>query len=292
MVETSLVVQVILNGLIAGGILALVSIGYNLIYGILKFINFAHGEVGTFAAFLIFFFLEQQIPLLFAAPLTIALTALLGLAINQFVYKPLRNAPSLSLLVGAIAVSLILQALVLILFSAQVQIVKNPFPTQIIEFFGARITVLQIVIIALSLFLVIATESFLRLTTIGKQIRATADNPELAKTIGIDTERVIAVTFVIASMLAAVAGIMVSFEQPISFVMGVNLGIRAFAASVIGGIGSIYGSFIGGYVLGLAENLGILFIPSGYKDAIGFTLLIIFLLIRPTGILHTKLRRI
>ncbi len=292
MIETTLIAQVIMNGLIAGGILALVSIGYNLIYGVLRFINFAHGEVVSVSAFCMFFFLEQHIPLLPAAIATIVFTALVGLAINQFVYKPLRNAPPLSILVGAIAVSLILQAVLLILFSGNAHMVKNPFPSESIDIFGARVTQVQLAIIVLSFVCVIVTERFLAVTKIGKQIRATADNPELAKTIGIDTERVIAITFIIASSLAAVAGIMISFEQPINFVMGVNLGIQAFAASVIGGIGSIYGSFIGGYLLGLVENLGILFIPSGYKDAIGFTLLILFLIARPNGILNTTVRTI
>lgn len=282
-----------MNGVIAGGILALVSIGYNLIYGVLRFINFAHGEVVITGSFLLFFFFSQmQLPLIIAVIISILLTSLLGLVINRFVYKPLRNAPPLSLLVAAVALSLILQALLLMFFTADVRIVENPFSSIPIEIFGATITPVELVIILLSVFFVIATELFLSRTRIGKEIRATADNPELARTIGIDTEKTIAFTFLLASSLAAVAGIMISFEQPINFLLGVNIGIRAFAASVIGGIGSVAGSFIGGYVLGIAENLGILFIPSGYKDAIGFFILILFLLFKPKGILNTEVRRV
>lgn len=271
----------------------MVSVGYNLIYGVLRFINFAHGEVVTAAAFLLFFFFSQlNLPLYVSVALAVVLTSALGLAINRFVYKPLRNAPPLSLLAAAIAVSLILQSLILIFFTANARTVQNPFPSEPIVVFGASITPVQLAILFVSLFFMLLVELFLTRTKTGKEIRATADNPELARTIGINTEHVIALTFLFASALAAVAGMLVSFEHPISFLMGVNLGIRAFAASVIGGIGSIYGSFIGGYFLGMAENLGILFLPSGYKDAIGFFLLIVFLLFRPSGILKTEVRKV
>ncbi len=292
----SLIAQVVADSIIAGGILSLVSIGYSLIYGILRFINFAHGDVVTTAALVfLMLFSDLQLPLAAAAIGAIIFTSLLGLAINRFVYKPLRKAHPLQFLVAAIALSFILGALLLIFFGADVRIIKNvnnQFPSEPIEILGAFITPVQLAIIIISLASAIGIELFLSKTKIGKEIRATADNPELATTIGIDTERVIAFAFLLASSLAAIAGIMLSADQPVNFIMGVKLGIRAFAASVIGGIGSIYGAFLGAFFLGFAENIGILFLPSGYKDAIGFFLLILFLLFRPGGILKSETRRI
>ncbi|MEK6981356.1 MAG: branched-chain amino acid ABC transporter permease [Candidatus Micrarchaeota archaeon] len=293
MSELVLILQILVNGIIAGAILSLVAIGYNMIYGILKFINFAHGDVVTFSSFIFFFFFVQiKLPIYLSVILAVILTLTLSMAMNHFIYKKLRSAPKISLLVAAISLSLIIQAAILMSFGADVKIIPNPFSPKPLEFFGVIITSVQIAIIFVSVFLCILLEIFLQKTTLGKQIRATSADPELAKTIGIDTEKTIADAFAISSLLATVAAIMISFEQPINYYLGFNLGVNAFAASIIGGIGSIYGSFLGAYFISILENLGLLFLPSGYKDAIGFLVLAIFLLFRPNGIIHNKSRKL
>lgn len=292
MSELSLILQILVNGIIAGAILSLVAIGYNMVYGILKFINFAHGDVVTFASFMFFFlFVQIKAPIYLAVIFSFILTIGLSLAINHFIYKRLRGAPKISLLVAAISLSLIIQAAILMEFGADVKIIPNPFSIKPIEIFGVITTYVQIVIIFVSVLLCILLEVFLQKTTLGKQIRATSSDQELAKTIGIDTEKTIAAAFVISSFLATVAAIMLSFEQPINYYLGFNLGVNAFAASIIGGIGSIYGSFLGSYFISIFENLGLLILPSGYKDAIGFLLLAVFLLFRPNGILGKNSRK-
>jgi branched-subunit amino acid ABC-type transport system permease component len=265
-------------------------VGYNLIYGILKFINFAHGEVVALGAFLAFLFLSMGMPLYAAAILSIVLTSFAGIVIERAVYRPLRKAPRLSLLVAAISLSIVIQSLLLLYFGADVRSIPRE-AAEPIELAGAAITQVQLAIIMASVVMVVMIELFLTKTKLGKEIRATADNPELAKTIGIDSDRVIMMTFALASALAAVAGILSAMDHSFNYLMGVNIGIKAFTASVIGGIGSIPGSFIGGYLLGIVENFGVLFIPSGYKDAISFLLLILFLLLRPSGIMNTEVRR-
>jgi branched-chain amino acid transport system permease protein len=291
MVELTLplLVEVLKNALIAGGIYALVSVGYNLVYGILRFINFAHGEIVALGAFLAVFFGSLGLPLYASAFLSVALTSVAGIALER-VYRPLRSAPRLSLLVAAISLSIVIQSLLLLYFGADVRSIPKEFAKPV-EIAGAAITQVQLTIIGASIAMVILIELFLTKTRLGKEIRAAADNPTLARTIGIDSDRVIMITFALASALAAVAGILSAMDHSFNYLMGVSIGIKAFTASVIGGIGSIPGSFIGGYFLGIAENFGVLFIPSGYKDAIGFILLIVFLLLRPGGIMNSKVRR-
>lgn len=287
---TELLAQVLLNGIIAGGIYALVSVGYNMVYGILRFINFAHGEVVAIGAFLAFMLSASGLPLYASAAISIALTALIGMAIERAVYRPLGDAPRLSLLVAAISLSIVIQAMLLLFFGAGVRSLpeSGSGPASL---FGASITEAQLMIIAASALFVVSLELFLKRTRLGKEIRAAADNPELARTVGIDTDRVIMLTFGISSALAAAAGVLAAMDHSFDYLMGVSIGLKAFTASVVGGIGSIPGSFIGGYVIGLAENLGVLFVPSGYKDAISFLLLILFLLLRPGGIINSEVRR-
>jgi branched-subunit amino acid ABC-type transport system permease component len=292
MVEITLplLIEVLKNALIAGGIYSLISVGYNLIYGILRFINFAHGEIVALGAFLAFMLVSAGLPLHSSAALAIAATSAAGILIERAVYRPLRNAPRLSLLVAAISLSIVIQSLLLLYFGADVRSMPRE-PAIPMEFAGAAITQVQLMIIAASVVMVALIEIFLKKTKLGREIRAAADNPELAKTIGIDNDRVIMMSFALASALGAVAGILSAMDHSFNYLMGVNIGIKAFTASVMGGIGSIPGSFIGGYLLGIAENFGVLFIPSGYKDAISFLLLILFLLIRPGGIMGSEVRR-
>lgn len=288
--STALLLQVVVNGLIAGGIYALVAVGYTVIYGILRFINFAHGEIVATGAFMAAFFLSIGWNLPEAALASILVTASIGFLTERIVYRPLRNAPKLSLLVAAIALSIILQALLLIVFGANPHALPQP-PAHEIAVAGATVTDVQLLIIAASVICVIAVELFLSRTKTGREIRAAADNPDLAKAIGIPTDRVIAIGFVLASALAAIAGILSGLDHSFDYLMGVQIGLKAFAAAVIGGIGSVPGAFLGGYLLGMAENLGLLFIPSSLRDGIAFALLIAFLLWKPTGLISSQERK-
>ncbi len=285
----SILPQLIANGIIAGGIYALVALGYTMVYGILKFINFAHGEifmVGAYVAWTASVLLG--FPLIVATIIAMLTAAILGFLIEKVAYKPLRHAGRLSPLITAIGVSLFLQALALLIFGAQIRTFGTGTVEAGIPILGAIITKLQITIIIVSLVLMILLHLFVKYTRLGKAMRAVADNPEVASIIGIPVDRIISTVFIIGSALAAIAGVLVGLEQNLQPTMGVSIGIKAFTAAVVGGIGNIYGALLGGFLIGLAENIGIWFIPSGYKDAIAFVILILFLLVKPTGLFGAK----
>jgi branched-chain amino acid transport system permease protein len=285
----SIASQLIANGIIAGGIYALVALGYTMVYGILKFINFAHGEIfmmGAYVAWTLSILLGFNI--IVATVIAMLVAALLGFVIEKIAYKPLRHAGRLAPLITAIGMSLFLQALALLIFGSQIRTFKTGTVEAGMPILGAVVTKLQLVIIGISIGLMIALHLFIKYTKIGKAMRAVADNPETASIIGIDVNKIISAVFIIGSSLAAVAGVLVALEQNLQPTMGVTIGIKAFTAAVVGGIGNIYGALLGGFLIGLAENIGIWFIPSGYKDAIAFIILIIFLLFKPSGIFGAK----
>lgn len=282
--------QLILNGIIAGGIYALVALGYTMVYGILKFINFAHGEIfmmGAYLAWVMHIVLGQDI-------FTSFIIAMIGCAIGGFViekiaYKPLRKSAMLAPLITAIAVSLFLQAFTIMIFGAEVKTLRTTEVQAGIPILGsAVITPIQIVIIVVSISLMILLHLFIKYTKLGKAMRAVSDNYAVSAIIGININKIISTVFIIGSMLAAAAGVLVGIEQNLTPTMGVSVGIKAFTAAVIGGVGNIYGAVAGGFLIGLIENIGIWFIPSGYKDAIAFTILIIMLIFKPTGLFGAK----
>lgn len=282
--------QLLMNGLIAGGIYSLIAIGYTMIYGILRFINFAYGEiamVGAYAAYTAIVWLHW--PLWAGVLAALAVCSLLGVAIDFVAYKPLRKANRLSSLITAIAVSLLLQNLVALFYGNEIKTFREGPVEQGMNFFGAFITPTQVTIIATAFLLMAGLYWFVAKTKLGKAIRATADDMELAKVVGIDSEKVIRTTFALGSGLAAAAGVLIALEQNIEPTMGVMPGIKAFTAAVVGGIGSIQGAMLGGMLIGLVENIGIWFLPSGYKDAIAFVVLIFFLMFKPKGLLGGKL---
>ena len=289
------IAQLIVNGIIAGSIYALVALGLSLVYGILHFLNFAHGEMamaGAYAFF--FFFIIFQWPLWLSFILAIAAVAVLGMIIEKTTFKPVRNAPPLTSLITSIGVSLLLQSLALIAFGANIRTVRSGFIPKGREVLGVIITDTQILIIVVAVVLMLGLYFFLKYAKIGKAIRAVSDNKQVAAILGISPNKVIVTIFALGSALAAIAGILVAYEQNLEPTMGVMLGIKAFAAIILGGVGSIPGAVLGGYAIGLAENLGIgisiagYAVPSGYKDAIAFIIMIIVLLFMPNGIMGTK----
>jgi len=283
--------QLIINGIIAGGIYALVALGYTMVYGILKFINFAHGEVFMLGAYLGWVFnILLGVNVIVAAVLAMLGCAVAGFIIEKIAYKPLRGRGMLPPLITAIGISLFLQASAILIFGAQIRTYRTGEVVQgiTIPFIDAIITKIQIVIIIVSVALMVGLHFYIKHSKTGKAMRAVADNYEVASIVGINPNRVISYVFIIGSALAAAGGVLVGIEQNLTPTMGVSIGIKSFTAAVVGGIGNIYGAVLGGFMIGLIENVGIWFIPSGYKDAIAFAVLLLFLLFKPTGIFGAK----
>ena len=259
--------QYFLNGITLGAIYALIALGYTMVYGILKFINFAHGDIlmiGAYTGLLTY-------------------TALLGESTN----KPLRNANRLAPLLSAIGVSFILSNGAAWMFGTQSRRFPYPFDDTPIVIAGLSITPHQILTIAVSIIMMIVLTSFVNRTRMGKAMRATSLDQPTSELMGIDVNRVISMTFAIGSALAAVGGILASFDFRVYASMGTMTGLKAFVAAVIGGIGNIQGAMLGGIILGILESVGapLLGIPSALRDTIAFATLIIILLVKPDGIL-------
>ena len=286
--------QLVLNGIIAGSIYALIALGFTIIYRTVKFFHFSHGVVYAAGAYFAYtFFILFDINPLISFFLSIALTSLLGIAIDRFVYHPLRknNAPNLVYLIASFGVFIFLQNLIQLIFGAQILTLRTG-PIKVgHHILGAVITDIQVLIIAVSLILVLLTWLFIQKSKLGKAIRAVSDDPIGARVVGINSEKVILTAFALGSALAGVAGILISLETNIEPTMGFNAILTGIIASIIGGIGSIPGALFGGLFLGLAENLGIWKIQAGWKDAIAFAILIIFLLLRPSGIMGIKTKK-
>jgi len=289
--------QQIINGLTLGAVYALIALGYTMVYGILQLINFAHGEVymlGAYLGIIILGFLTYIGFTAISLPLAIIITLVLsmvfcsayGMTIERIAYKPLRNAPRLSPLISAIGVSIFLQNFVMLSQGATDKVFPPIIKAEGISILNARITYLQIFIIIASILMMGGLHLFVMKTKLGKAMRATAQDRKMAALLGIDIDRVISITFIIGSGLAAAAGVMVAmYYGLVNYFIGYVAGIKAFTAAVLGGIGSIPGAMLGGLILGLMEALGASYLSSEYKDAFAFGLLIIILILRPEGLL-------
>lgn len=283
-----IVFQLFINGLIAGSIYALVASGFSLIYATNRFVHFAHGATVTTGAYILLtLFSTIGLNFYIASLLTIILTGLLGWVMHTLLYQPLKKRKSSNaiLLVASIGLMILLENLMLLFFGADVKTLNYLVVRKGIEFGGAVITPLQIVIIFTALVLLVALWVFVKFSKLGKTMRAVADNPELSGIVGINASKIQGYSFILGSAIAGVASILVALEQNIEPVMGTGLIIKGFTGAIIGGVTSLPGAVLGSYLLGLVENFGIWWLPSGYKDAIAFVLLFIFLLVRPTGIL-------
>jgi len=283
--------QLLLNGIIAGSIYALIAIGFTVIYRTVKFFHFAHGVVytaGAYFAYTLIISLHLNFTLSFF--LSMVLAAVLGIAIDRIVYYPLRkqNASNLVFLLASFGVFIFLQNLIQLIYGAQILTIRTGPIKEGHHFLGAVITDIQILILAISIILMILLWLFIQKTKLGKAMRAVSDDPIAANVVGINPEKIILTSFAIGSALAGAAGILISFETNIEPTMGFSALLKGIIASIIGGIGSVPGAVLGGFFLGLAENLGIWKISAGWKDCIAFLILIVFLLIRPWGFLGTK----
>jgi len=287
---TQLLEQII-NGLVLGGIYALIAVGYTMVYGIVKLINFAHGEIFMFGGYFALICISAGIPFWLALPISMLLCAVMGMLIDLLAYRPLRNAPRLSALITAIGVSLVLQNLARMIWGAK----QRPIPSEAIPALfqkaviilpsGATVPFRDLFILVLTLFFMIGLNRIVYMTKIGKAMRACAQDPVAAKLMGINTNAVIAVTFAIGSALGAVAGVMEGLRTVVEPPMGYYKGVAAFAAAVLGGIGNITGAMLGGILLGIAEALGAGYISSGYRVAIAYIIMIVVIIFRPSGLL-------
>jgi len=299
--------QQLINGLVLGSIYALVALGYTMVYGILELINFAHGEVtmiGAMVALSVIGVLMGTAPdlpglMVVIAGLLVAIPACMALAfgIEKIAYRPLRRAPRLAPLITAIGVSIILQNLAMLVWGRQYVSFPPILPRGQHEILGAHITDLQIAIVVLSLLTMAGLWLLVEKTRLGRAMRATAQSKEVAELMGVNVDRVISSTFVIGAAIAALAGVMVSAYYGLAhYYMGFMLGLKAFSAAVLGGIGNIAGAMLGGLLLGVIEALGAGyigdltggFLGSHYQDVFAFFVLILVLVFRPSGLLGER----
>ncbi len=283
----SILIQLTINGLIAGSIYALVAAGFSLIYKTNKFMHFAHGTIVALSAYFLFlFFSILNIPFALSVIFTLILSSLFGWGIYNLIYFPLQNKKSSNviLLVASLGIWILLENLIQLFFGADVKTIGFIKTSNGINFLGGIITPLQIVIITISFLLFFSLWFFMKKSKLGKEIRAVADNRELANISGISYKKIAGYSFLIGSFIAAIAGILIGLEQNLVPTMGTMLMIKGFTGAVVGGIDFIPASILGSYIVGLLENYGIWFLPSGYKDAITFILLFLFLLFKPKGL--------
>jgi len=321
-----ILLQQIVNGLTLGSLYAIVALGYTMVYGIIQLINFAHGEVVMLGAMIALSVIGAAagsgMPPLFAvlAGVLVAVPAcmLLGYLMERIAYRPLRRAPRLAPLITAIGVSIILQQVAMMFWSRNTLAFPQILPTVVYEVAGASISALQIAIVAICVAMMGGLAFLIYRTKLGAAMRATAENPDIAQLMGVDADRVIGITFVIGAGLAAVAGLLVGIYYGVAhYTMGSTLGMKAFSAAVLGGIGNIPGAMVGGILLGLVEALGagyigdlsdlcqyhwlatlfdercanggnLVLFGSNYRDVFAFVVLILVLVFRPAGLLGER----
>jgi branched-chain amino acid transport system permease protein len=285
--------QQLVNGLSLGSIYALIALGYTMVYGILRLINFAHGDVYMVGAYMGYYASarfrgsEPSYPRALAIMVfSMVVCALLGVVIERFAYRPVRRAAKMTSLITAIGVSLLLENGGQLLFGADPKFFPSTAPHREFNVGGVRVTSEQLTVFVVSIVLTIFLLSFIQKTRTGKAMRAVSFNLDAAKLMGISTDKIIAITFALGSAFAAAAGVLVAMAIPkIDPLMGIMSGLKAFVAAVLGGIGNVPGALIGGLIIGIAEVFTVGYLSPTYRDAIAFAILIGILLFRPQGIL-------
>jgi branched-chain amino acid transport system permease protein len=293
--------ELLCGGVVKGSIYALIALGYTMVYGIIQLINFAHGEIymiGAFAAFIVAGILTLSgqsglTVLVLAAVVAVIYAAAYGYTLEKIAYRPLRKAPRLSPLISAIGASIFLMNFV--------QLAQTPdflpFPELIPDFefmeaISRYVSSVDLLILIVTTLTMVALTVLIKYTRIGKAMRATQQDAVMARLVGINVDRVISATFIIGSVLAAIAGVLIASRTgQINSAIGFMAGIKAFTAAVLGGIGNIPGAVLGGLVLGIAETLGAGYISSAYEDVFAFALLVLILILRPAGLLGTAVKQ-
>jgi len=286
--------QQLANGIAWGSIYALIALGYTMVYGILRLINFAHGDiymVGAFAAYYLARLTHagganpSPVLALLILLASMLICALLGVAMEYFAYRPVRKSSRLTALITAIGVSLFLENLGIRLFGADPKFFPQLIAPRSISLGGVMVTNHQITVVIVSVLLMVSLSLFIQRTRTGKAMRAVSFNRDAASLMGIPVNRIITITFAIGSALAAAAGVLVGLTNPkIEPLMGIMPGVKAFVAAVLGGIGSVPGAVIGGLLMGVSEYLVVGYLSSTYRDAIAFVILILVLLVKPAGL--------
>ncbi len=275
------------NGLAIGSIYALTAIGFTMVYGIIRLINFAHGDVYMIGAFLTLLGVTTlNMPILLAVLFGMVGSAAVGVLIAKFAYSPVFKAPRINLFLSAIGMAIFLENFAMLLWGPETQSFPEVINNTVYKFLGLRISKLQIIIFVTTIVLVTLLNYIVKHTKMGRAMRCTSQDMDAARLMGINTNKIVYLTFAIGSGLGATAGALVGMYYKAVFpMMGFVPGLKAFISAVIGGIGSIPGAMIGGLIMGVAESLGAAYISSGYRDAIAFIILIIILLVKPSGLL-------
>ena len=280
----------LVSGLSLGSVYAIIALGYTMVYGIAKMLNFAHGDVIMVGAYVCFFaFTRYGLNPFISVILAMLVCTCLGIVIEKLAYKPLRAAPSLAVLITAIGVSYLLQNLALLFWSSNPKVFNSIIPNESLNIGGLTVSYITILTIAVCIVIMIVLTTFINKTKLGKAMRAVSEDKGAAQLMGIDVNTTISVTFAIGSGLAAIAGVLLCSAYPnLTPTTGSMPGIKAFTAAVFGGIGSIPGAFLGGLMLGVIENLAKAYISTQISDAIVFGVLIIVLLVKPAGLLGKR----
>jgi branched-chain amino acid transport system permease protein len=301
-------IQQIINGLVLGSVYALVALGYTMVYGILQLINFAHGEVLMIGAMIALTILQivalyfpgipLVIQLLIATLVAIPACMLLSAAIERIAYRPLRNSPRLAPLITAIGLSIVLQTLAMTIWSPNPRVFPDLLPTTPFEIAGALLAPKQLLILVVAGLAMLGLLLLVHRTRLGRAMRAVSENPKIASLMGVNPDQIITATFILGAALAAIAGVLVAMNYNIvHFTMGFLLGLKAFTAAVLGGIGNLAGAVAGGLLLGIIESLGAGyvgdltggFLGSHYQDIFAFAVLILVLVFRPSGLLGERI---
>ena len=291
--------QQLLNGLAVGGIYALVALGYTMVYGVLKLINFAHGDLFTIGAYLgLTLLVSANVAGLLPLPLAVLLVfimvgilvALIGFLLERIAYRPLRRAGRLSAVVSALGASIFFQNAVMLIYEPRVYVFPDFLrPSFTVNLLGMTFSGVRFLIIAASIFLMLGLWAFIQKTRTGIAIQAVAIDQDAARLVGVNVDKIISLVFLIGPSLGGIAGLMVGiYYGQIDFTMGWGYGLKAFIAAILGGIGNIPGAMLGGFLLGVIEALAAGYISMAWKDAIAFFVLIVILIIRPTGILGER----
>ena len=294
-----LFIQQLTNGLAVGGIYALIALGYTMVYGVLKLINFAHGDLFTIGAYLgltlltalgLTNYLGPFGVVVVLALMVMGLVAIVGAVLERVAYRPLRQSHRLSAVVSALGASIFFQNAVMLIYGARYKVYPHDIlPRTAITIFGLNIPLVRLLILLTSILMMIGLYLFIQRTKIGTAIRAAAIDQGAAKLMGINVDRVIMIVFLIGPALGGAAGLMVGlYYGQINFTMGWLYGLKAFTAAILGGIGNIPGAMVGGLLLGVIEAMGAAYISIAWKDAIAFCVLILILIVRPTGILGER----
>jgi branched-chain amino acid transport system permease protein len=285
--------QQLVNGLSLGSIYALIALGYTMVYGVLRLINFAHGDVYMVGAYVGYYLsrrLRGEEPSIVSALLVMlgamVACAVLGMIIERFAYRPVLRESRLTLLITAIGVSLLIENAAQLVFGPDPKFFPSLAPRADFLVAGVRLTSEQITVIVVSFLLMILLRLFILKTRTGKAMRAVSFNLDASKLMGISTDRIIAITFALGSALAAAAGVLIGMQIPkIDPLMGIMYGLKAFVAAVLGGIGNVAGAVLGGLLIGVSEVMVVGYLSSTYRDAIAFGILIVVLILRPQGLL-------